>query len=314
VPRVNLDSSVFTDPRFAYLARKLGLADGAADLGVMAMARVWLQCTERGSHSLPGWMIDELLGKGAAAKVVDAELAEPVTESLLNKRSTFVGEVLTLGEFRLRGTFNRIEWLERNRRNAAEGGKRRNADASRGAGGRYQPDGSSTNQPSGTESPPAVASAPAPAPAPRSEDLKNVELGSSTSPGLGREEARRERRRKRLHTEAELADVAVVLAKLSDRSGVAYRGGELHAALIVRHLRAGLTRWDLRRVIAHCADMWQSDPKMVRYLRPETLFGPVAIERYLDAARSAYPGEEPPLTASESEGDPTWNPKTATDR
>lgn len=96
-------------------------------------------------------------------------------------------------------------------------------------------------------------------------------------------------------TDAELATVRVVLDRLSERSGVAYRGGEKHTRLIVARLRQGVTEWDMRRVIGYCAEklQWQGNPKMHHCLRPETLFGPETIEKYLDAARSWAPGPPP---------------------
>ncbi len=55
---------------------------------------------------------------------------------------------------------------------------------------------------------------------------------------------------------------------------------------------------DLRYVIAYCAAErgWADDPKMHGNLRPETLFGPETIWRYLDPARSwvsKLPADEP---------------------
>jgi uncharacterized phage protein (TIGR02220 family) len=96
-------------------------------------------------------------------------------------------------------------------------------------------------------------------------------------------------------TAAELATVRTILDRLSERSGVAYRGGEKHTRLIVARLRQGVTEWDMRRVIGYCAEklQWQGNPKMHHCLRPETLFGPETIEKYLDAARSWAPGPPP---------------------
>jgi uncharacterized phage protein (TIGR02220 family) len=97
------------------------------------------------------------------------------------------------------------------------------------------------------------------------------------------------------HTEAELASVRLVLDRLSERSGVRYQGSKEHTRLIVARLRDGVTEWDLRRVIGYCADRlgWQDKPEMRPFLRPETLFGPQTLQKYLDPARTWAPGSEP---------------------
>lgn len=113
------------------------------------------------------------------------------------------------------------------------------------------------------------------------------EVGSvSAAPPLPRSKA------KPIGTPEELESVRVVLERLSERSGVQYRGGVKHTALVVSRLREGVTEWDLRRVVAYCAERlgWETDPKMRAYLRPETLFGPQTLEKYLDAARAWAPG------------------------
>ncbi len=106
------------------------------------------------------------------------------------------------------------------------------------------------------------------------------------------------------YTEAELASVRVVLDKLGERSGIAYRGGTKHTALIVARLREGTSEWDLRRITGYCAERlgWETKPEMKAYLRPETLFGPQTIEKYLDAARTWAPQSAPTEQPSASGG------------
>lgn len=89
-------------------------------------------------------------------------------------------------------------------------------------------------------------------------------------------------------TPAELAIVGRVLGKLGERNGVAYGGAAAHVRLIVGRLRDGVTELELRAVVAYCADEWLADDEMRRYLRPETLFGPTTIAKYLDPARARY--------------------------
>lgn len=103
-------------------------------------------------------------------------------------------------------------------------------------------------------------------------------------------------------TPAERDIAARVLAKLSEYSKIRYRGSDKHVGLIARHLRAGVTEHDLRAVVALQAADWEDDPKMRKYLRPETLFGIETIEKYLDAARTEYARE---LAALEPAAQPT---------
>lgn len=83
-----------------------------------------------------------------------------------------------------------------------------------------------------------------------------------------------------------------LLDKLGRESGIAYRGSDGHKRLIAARLRDGVDEFDLRKVIVYCAHPlglgWKDDPKMAKFLRPETLFGPQTIDRYLDAARAWY--------------------------
>lgn len=89
-------------------------------------------------------------------------------------------------------------------------------------------------------------------------------------------------------TPAESASITTVLAKLSAVSGIQLRGAQAHVRLILARLREGITELELRAVVAYCGEEWKNDPKMQRYLRPETLFGPETIARYLDPARTLY--------------------------
>lgn len=103
------------------------------------------------------------------------------------------------------------------------------------------------------------------------------------------------------YTEDELAGIKLVLQKLTNRNQITYQGSEAHKALIASRLRAGYSTWDLRRVIAYCADHlgWQDNPDMIAYLRPETLFGPKTMEKYVYAARAWDPAGEPPEAAQQ---------------
>lgn len=86
-----------------------------------------------------------------------------------------------------------------------------------------------------------------------------------------------------------------VLAAITERTGVAYQGSEHHLRLIAGRIREGTATYrDLRSVVAFCWAKsglnWrekldgQGNPMAVN-LKPETLFGPEGIHRYLDPAR-----------------------------
>ena len=101
----------------------------------------------------------------------------------------------------------------------------------------------------------------------------------------------------------ELAARDRVLERLGKRNEVKYEGSKKHTELIVARLREGRTEDDLRRVIAYCAEElgWQEKThKCHAYLRPETLFGPETIERYVYKAREYRKSE--PITQESAHG------------
>lgn len=113
--------------------------------------------------------------------------------------------------------------------------------------------------------------------------------------------------RKAVHGAAGKAAAMVVLAKLSETTHIEYRGADKHVGLILARYSDGLDELDLRKVIAYVARPkpeglgWAGDPNMQHYLRPETLFGPQTIERYLDAARSWFARADIPVPAPSAE-------------
>ncbi len=93
-----------------------------------------------------------------------------------------------------------------------------------------------------------------------------------------------------------------MLGKITARTGVEYggRGGETHQRLVVARLREGATEHELRSVIAYCWHStglgWSEKADMRPYLRPETLFGPKTIAKYLAPARAWYAANFPDET------------------
>ena len=63
-----------------------------------------------------------------------------------------------------------------------------------------------------------------------------------------------------------------------------------------------MTERELRGIVAYCWTGlgWESKPEMHQYLRPETLFGPKTISKYLPGARK-FLAENFPEAAPEPE-------------
>jgi hypothetical protein len=109
--RISIEAGAWTDPRFAMLARYLGLAD--AEHALIRCARVWAWQTERFTPDAPTYVVtaellETLMGPGSPAALVRADLAEELPEG-----------------FRIRGSEGRIEWLANRRRSAVMGGRAR---------------------------------------------------------------------------------------------------------------------------------------------------------------------------------------------
>jgi uncharacterized phage protein (TIGR02220 family) len=109
-------------------------------------------------------------------------------------------------------------------------------------------------------------------------------------------------------TASELASVRVILDKLGAQNGVRYRDSAEHTKLIVNQLRLGVTEMELRSIVGYCAieKDWKNKPEMQEYLRPETLFGPKTIAKYLDPARTWFEKLEPDKPPSEPYDEPDW--------
>jgi uncharacterized phage protein (TIGR02220 family) len=108
-------------------------------------------------------------------------------------------------------------------------------------------------------------------------------------------------------TPAEAEAARTVLEKLTARNGVRYSSPE-HTKLVVNQLRAGVSELELRAVIAYCAVELFDEPEMQKYLRPQTLFGPKTITKYLDPARTWAQKEYPQEFTVHSEPltEPLW--------
>lgn len=78
-----------------------------------------------------------------------------------------------------------------------------------------------------------------------------------------------------------------VLEWLNTKAGKSYRPVSANLDLIRARIRDGLEPWQLKAVVSRKVREWGPDPKMSKFLRPETLFGKTKCEQYV--------GELPPL-------------------
>ena len=89
------------------------------------------------------------------------------------------------------------------------------------------------------------------------------------------------------------AQAIEVLHFLNAKAHRSYREVDTTLRPIIARLRSGATVANCRGVIARKVREWGPDPKMAKYLRPETLFSATHFESYL--------GERPPMPTPEEE-------------
>ena len=78
-------------------------------------------------------------------------------------------------------------------------------------------------------------------------------------------------------------DYAAIVDYLNQQSGNHYRSTTTKTRTLIKaRVKEGFTIDDFKTVIDHQCANWKGDPKMERYLRPETLFG-TKFEGYLNA-------------------------------
>jgi uncharacterized phage protein (TIGR02220 family) len=101
---------------------------------------------------------------------------------------------------------------------------------------------------------------------------------------------------KKLNGAAYYPDAEDVLGYLNRLTGKGFefrnRLGEITASgeKIVKRLRQGYTREELREVVHAKAEQWRHDDKMAEYLRPATLFSKENFEQYLGELKGSANG------------------------
>lgn len=268
MPRMSIDDRAGRDPRFLHLAKLQGWT--LREVRGCIVFEVWSLCYDRATPYLRRLDIELATGSDSLAQnMIAAGLATETRHGL-----------------RIAGASERIEYLLR-------------AKAAGRAGGKASGKSRASNEPSrvprttvqGSANPPDTPTASAPDAA---TDLATPQERESADAPSAPPRSRVVGKLKGV-TESEESQAADVLERLSQRSGRQYGKSTKHQALVISRLRAGFTVWDLRRVIGYCAIEldWESKPNMQPFLRPETLFGPEAMEKYIYAARAWLPQDEP---------------------
>jgi hypothetical protein len=142
-PNLNVEFSAVTDEKgkFRRLAKLLGLAD--ADHARGKCEHLWLACTRRGETDLPQWLVEEILGEGGPAALVDAELA---------RWAGGRGDSKTR-RLRISGARKHCTWLASKSEQSSNAGKS-NARTANRVGGKFAPKPTIENHPSDPSSDP----------------------------------------------------------------------------------------------------------------------------------------------------------------
>lgn len=258
---MSIDDMVGRDSRIKRLALLCSWSHRET-VGCLVMD-VWPIAYDRLSATVDPRDVDAAAGReGFSAAMVEVGLATTVKSGI-----------------RLAGAAERIEYLLERRKTGQRGGLARVAKLKLSSSSAQARREAELNHPTVPDPSPSVSPSPSAVP--------DLQIPPKPPQGGVSPPVRRKPSDKLAMTSAEEASVNGILKRLSERSGVAYRGAVEHKRLILNQLRRGLTEEDLRKVLWFKANEWSST-EMAQYLRPETLFGPKTIERYLDAARSAH--------------------------
>lgn len=332
--RMSTDDSLGRDPRLDHLAELCGWT--RRETAGCLQLDVWPLCYDRVTPNIPPGDIDRAANRNAVSPVKFAEgfsgaliecgFARPSTkDDLVYRWERDDGSVVDLewrdaawkGRVYLKGASDRIAYILKKQASGRVGGKR----SAKSRGSNQAPleapleavlkhtsaELNPSDLPSASDLDHKSSAAPSAGggyPAQAVLDKIQEHLGDV---GVARALGGKQKRKSDDVTEAELASVRIVLEKLGAQNGVAYTNSPAHIRLIVGRLREGATELDLRAIVGFCASNWKGKPEMAEYLRPETLFGPKTITKYLDPARSwaaKKMGRPVQAVASEPKDDP----------
>jgi len=276
-----IPSDRWGDPAFRVVAIELDLAFPADAVG--RYYHLIKDCVDKKTDAPTRKRVEMVMGAGAAEALIAAELAQDLGDGRV-----LLPEASPLVEKWARYLVDKEEAGVERAKQAKEAGARDD-------NGRYN-----------TSSRPPAASEQKASSAPARDQQKPASDQLSVSGSLSVSESKQKppkppkggsprARSKTGITELDRAAAKAVLAKLTARTKTPYRVSDQHTALIIARFRDGLDEVDLRKVIGYAASSakegglgWQEDERMRHFLRPETLFGPKTIEKYIDAARSWF--------------------------
>ena len=110
------------------------------------------------------------------------------------------------------------------------------------------------------------------------------------------EQAKKSKKAKETKADKEAIEV---IDYLNAKTGSAYKASSKANISVIRaRLNDGYTVEDCKKVIDTKAGQWLTNPDMVKYLRPETLFRPSKFEGYLNECRGkpTIRGDSPPIS------------------
>jgi uncharacterized phage protein (TIGR02220 family) len=249
--RVNMDSSIATDPRFRILERELGWNRREV---AGACFYVWLACYERRSERLSEREANACADDERFCQaMIDVGLAHKTDDDMI--------------EFH--GAQERIKFLreqaERGRKGGKTGGKSRGSrrQANAKANAKRTPNGVGSERLTNS---PALAPDLSPAPDPDQRESASADKPASRP---GTEPAARD-----------FAEQAI--EHLNAKTGRAFRVGDAVLADCRKLVRAGHTAEQARSVIDAKVSEWSADERMAAHLKPATLLRPSNFRKYLD--------------------------------
>lgn len=268
--RMSVDDSALRDPRMRRLAKAVGWSRRET---IGALLDVWALCYDRMTPVIPGPDVDATAElDGFAASMETVGLARELPEG-----------------FRIAGATERIEYLLKCKEWGSRGGQASAANraAANETGGRVKPP-SSQGQGTLNHSPDPVPDPP-PDPVPDTQNPIRRNAGGPAVPTPHRKGRKPRGTLLQGITEERRGIVLRVLERLSARGQTTYQGADAHVRLICARLDEGYTEFDLRAVVGYCGSPtgmnFAGKEATVKYMRPETLFGPETIQRYIEAAR-----------------------------
>ena len=322
---VTIQDELWSDWRAPALAEALGLPKVADAVGRLAW--LWRWCIGQRADIAPRNVVETLLGKGGADALVACELADPVEGGLrvhgtgerIRERERWLQQRVEAGQNRAAkaGRLNGAFCKEAHRVTSETPASRQRALERETP----PPNGSEaykvTSEPPATDQrvtsespafldlrseiseiseippvspplkPPQVKTAKSKAAEPRGRSA-SLRSGAQAPPSP---DSRRE------FSDEDIAIAKRVLGHVTRKTGVQYQASTAHVRLIRARLREGISEHDLRCVVGYAWDaaglnwansLGRDGVPMSRWLKPETLFGPSTIHRYLDGARDWY--------------------------